>query len=89
MKLKISSSSTNVNLGCTNLTSTSILASLFTTPLVPVLGNFVQTYAKPPSSETPTSTELYFYGTIYPQISNPLLQLLYLNPNYIYFTQTS
>ena len=69
-KLKASYSSTNVNPGCTNLTSINTLPSLFTTPLVPVLVIFVQTCAKPPSSETHTLTELYFYGTIYRQMSN-------------------
>ena len=61
----------------------------FNPPLVLPLVIFVQTCAKPPSSETRTLTELYFYGTVYPQISNPLLQSLYSNLNYTYFIKTT
>jgi hypothetical protein len=50
---------------------------------------FVQTCAKPPSSETHTLTELYFYGTIYRVISNHLRQSPYLYLNYIYSTLES
>ena len=52
-------------------------------------GDLRPNLCNPPSSETRTLTELYFYGTIYPHISNHLLQSLYSNLNYTYFIKTS
>ena len=66
---------TNVYPPLTSLASTSTLLIFSNPPLVLALVIFVQTCAKHHFSETHTLTKLYFYGAIYPQISNHFLRM--------------